>query len=130
MEKTVSKIALLSDDFSAEEFDAVLKSRLIESEATIQTTILNKEGRAGNTLVELVFSNEMAINLLAALIYDLCKFGFGKLLKVFGSKPAVVITLANDIRIHLPATLGDTEIQSRILEAVQNNAIKSIEFDS
>lgn len=130
MEKTVSRIALLSDDFTAEEFDAIVKARLSESEASIQTTVLKKEGRAANTLIELVFSNEMAVNLLAAVIYDLWKIGLGKLLKFTGSKPKAVITLANGIEIILPATLSDAEVQSRILETVQNNAIKSIEFDS
>jgi hypothetical protein len=130
MEKTLSKIAILSDDFSAEEFDAILKARLPESDVSIQTTILKKEGRSENTLIELVFSVGMTASLLSSLIYDLCKFGFSKLLMVSGSKPKVVITLANDIRIELPVTLDDSEIKSRIQEAVQNNAIKSIEFDS
>lgn len=130
METTLSKITLLSDDFSAEEFDAIVKARLPESEASIQTTILNKQGRADNTLIELVFSVGMVASLLSSVIYDLCKFSFFKLSKIAGSEPKAVITLANGIEIKLPATLSDAEVQSRILDAVQNNVIKSIVFDS
>lgn len=130
MENKQLAIPILADNFSAEEFDLFLRERLPESGAVVQSMPLNKSGRADNSLINLIFSNEIAINLLASVIFELVKFGIGKLLKAFGSKPAAIITLVDGSQVELPGTLRDSEIQNRILEAIQKTKVKSIEFDS
>ena len=130
MENNSTKITLCADDISANEFDSFLKEQFSEYDVAIEVVPAEKEGRGIDELISLLFSKDMAVNLLASLLFKLVEFGFQKLNKTFGAKPVVVITLIDDTRIELPRTLSDIEIQQRILESVQAMNVKSIQFDS
>lgn len=128
MDSNQYTINLLTDDFSAEELDHVIRVAFPQDEVAVVATQVFKSGRAGDNLIDLVFSQDMAVNLLANVVFVLFKYAIGKMSKIFNSKPAVVITLVDDSVIELPKTLSDTEVQKRILEALEKSKVKSIEF--
>lgn len=131
-----NSIAITSDDISCEEFLQFITEKY-GNESSLSATIESpqKEGRAGLTdFLIIIFANPFTIQFAKELpnrvIYDLLKWGFSKLGKIFGSKPKATITMKNGITTTIPATFTNEEIRSKIIDLLLEGDVQSIHFDS
>ena len=128
MEKTHLIISLSADDIPSVDFTTFVVSQ----HPPVQTSLRSegKEGRdAMGYFTDLIFSNDMAVGLLGAILYDIIKFGFKQLGQLFGAQPKATITLKSGKTVILSEKMSDEAIQAELVNYVKEG-VTSIHFDS
>lgn len=126
----MEKILLIADDITSKEFDVYINSQSYTSQISTELLTVKKEGKSliVDTLV-ILFSDDISKNIVAAILYDLIKFGLASLNNFFAAKPVAKIELKNGIKIELPHTLSQEEVYIELQKCLALG-IKSIHFES
>ena len=129
MENPPLIITLSADDIQPSEFVSFIEANYPSSIST-SVEIQEKKGRnAVEHFTKLLFSDDMAVNLLASAIFKLLEFGFTKLQPFFDAKPKAVVKLKNGKKIELPASMSEAEITAELADCLQKG-VASIRLDS